>query len=204
MDKIFEGFLTHQYQEGMALAEASDLLELVPLHGSPPQHYLARFYCKGLTRSQDGHICEANRFEVGLWFPADYLRHINSLLILTWLNPREIFHPNVSSTLPLICIGSITPGTPLTELIYRSYEVITWNKLTMRENDALNTEACVWARHNPDRFPIDRRPLKRRGQSFAGNPLCPTLPKRDAGTYSSGMGEITEADVPTKERAQDR
>ena len=108
MDKIFEGFLSHQYQEGMALAEASDLLELAPLHGSPPQHYVAQFSCKGLTRSQDGRICEATRFEVGIWFPSDYLRHVESLFILTWLNPREIFHPNVSSTIPLMCIGPIT------------------------------------------------------------------------------------------------
>lgn len=204
MDKIFEGFLTHQYQEGMALAEASDLLELAPLHGSPPQHYLARYYCKGLTRSKDGCICEVTHFEVGIWFPSDYLRHVDSLFILTWLNPQEIWHPNISNTAPIMCIGPITPGTPLTDLIYRAFEVISWNKLTMRENDALNAEACVWARHNPDRFPVDRRPLKRRGRSFAENPLCLPLPNGGAGACSSGMGEITETDVPTKESAQDR
>jgi len=194
MDKIFEGFLAHQYQEGIALAEASDLLELEPLHESPPQHYLARFYCKGLTRSQDGCICEANRFEVGLWFPSDYLRHVNSLFIVTWLNPREIFHPNISNTAPIMCLGPITPGTPLTDLLYRSFELITWNKLTMRENEALNAEACVWARHNPDRYPVDRRPLKRRKENFnGGKQAC-----------SSGMDEIHMTEEQTRENHQDR
>ena len=32
----------------------------------------------------------------------------------------------------------------------------------MREDDALNREACAWARHHADRYPVDRRPLKRR------------------------------------------
>jgi len=194
MDKIFEGFLSHQYQEGMALAEASDLLELAPLHGFPPQHYLARFYCKGLTRSKDGGICEGNRFDVGLWFPSDYLRHVNSLFIATWLNPREIFHPNISNTAPIMCLGPITPGTPLTDLLYRSFELITWNKLTMRENEALNAEACLWARHNPDRYPVDRRPLKRRKESFnGGTQAC-----------SSDMDEIHVTEAQTGENHQDR
>lgn len=33
----------------------------------------------------------------------------------------------------------------------------------MREDDALNKPACVWARAHRDRFPLDRRPLKRGG-----------------------------------------
>jgi hypothetical protein len=35
-------------------------------------------------------------------------------------------------------------------------------KVTMREDDALNRAACQWARQHPERFPVDRRPLKRR------------------------------------------
>jgi hypothetical protein len=32
----------------------------------------------------------------------------------------------------------------------------------MREDDALNKAACAWAREHQDRFPVDRRPLRRR------------------------------------------
>lgn len=42
------------------------------------------------------------------------------------------------------------------------FDIITWNKVTLREDDALNTAACQWARRHPDRFPVDRRLLKRR------------------------------------------
>ena len=54
------------------------------------------------------------------------------------------------------------PGTPLVDLIYQLYEIITYHNVEMRENNALNLEACSWARSNLDRFPIDRRPLRRR------------------------------------------
>jgi hypothetical protein len=32
----------------------------------------------------------------------------------------------------------------------------------MREHRALNHDACAWARNHTHRFPVDRRPLKRR------------------------------------------
>jgi hypothetical protein len=41
----------------------------------------------------------------------------------------------------------------------------------MRENNALNTEACAWARRNLHRFPVDSRPLKRRTADFSIEPL---------------------------------
>ncbi|HVR30785.1 MAG TPA: hypothetical protein VMS86_14780 [Thermoanaerobaculia bacterium] len=42
----------------------------------------------------------------------------------------------------------------------------------MREDDALNREACVWARANQHRFPLDRRPLKRRALRFELRPMA--------------------------------
>jgi hypothetical protein len=73
-----------------------------------------------------------------------------------------VFHPNISDKAPFICVGKLAPNTPLVDILYQCFEIITYNKVTMREDDALNTEACVWARENQHRFPIDRRPLKRR------------------------------------------
>jgi hypothetical protein len=62
--------------------------------------------------------------------------------------------------LPLICVGRLKPGTWLVDLLYQCYEIITYQKVTMREDDALNPLACVWSREHQQRFPIDRRPLK--------------------------------------------
>jgi hypothetical protein len=161
-DKIFEAFLKRQYEEGMALAESSDLLDLYPMGVEPPNRYVAAFRCKGLVGGGDGEPIEADYFEVGIWFPSDYLRRAEPFQVLTWLGPWDVFHPNISDKGPFICVGKLAPNTPLVDILYQCFEIITYNKVTMREDDALNAAACVWARDNQHRFPIDRRPLKRR------------------------------------------
>jgi hypothetical protein len=164
-DRIFDAFLRRQQKDAVSLAEASDLIRLFPM-GEPPNRYVVQFHCKGLVQQETLEIVEANRFEVGIRLPADYLRATDPFQVITWLGPREIWHPNISATAPLICVGPITPGTGLVDLIYRAFQVITWNKVTMREEDALNSAACQWARQHPDRFPVDGRPLKRRAVTF--------------------------------------
>ena len=60
---------------------------------------------------------------------------------------------------------------------YQLFEIITYKRVTMREDDALNPVACAWARRNTHRFPIDPRPLKRRTVEFR---LCATGPDHHA------------------------
>ena len=160
-DPVFSAFLRRQHEEGMALAAASDLLDLVALD-TPPQHYVAHFSCRGLVRGPAGAIVEANSFGVGLFFQRDYLRRAEPFQVLTWLGPQQIFHPNISDRGPFICVGKLAPGTPLVDLLYQVFEIITFQKMTPREDDALNRDACAWARRNLERLPVDRRPLKRR------------------------------------------
>jgi hypothetical protein len=159
-DSVLIAFLERQYDLGRELASRSNLLELFPLGHPPVQYYVARFSCKGLVRSANGTIVEGNRFEVGIHFPLDYLRRVEPGLVLTWLEPHNAFHPNIRA--PFICVGRVAPGTGLVDLLYQVYEIITYWKVTMREDDALNLDACAWARRNQHRFPVDRRPLKNR------------------------------------------
>jgi hypothetical protein len=165
-DKVLAAFLERQIEEGMALAAASDLLDLIPVDGRLRQHYLADFCCKGLVQTDSGEIVGADRFVLGIWLPDQYLREADPFQVLTWLEPRRIFHPNISSGAPFICVGRLAPGTPLVDLLYRCFEIITYNKVTMRDDDALNKEACAWARRSQHRFPVDHRPLKRRHIEF--------------------------------------
>ena len=161
-DVILRSFLERQLQEGLELDRASDLLDLFPMSDSPPDKYVATFHCRGLMREPSGKIAEANLFKVGVWFPSDYLRRAEPAQVLTWLGPRQVFHPNISDRAPFICIGRLSPGTPLVDILYQVFEIVTYSKVTMREDDALNRAACAWARENQDLFPVDRRPLKRR------------------------------------------
>ena len=158
-DKVFEGFLAKQLEQGLALARESDVLALVPLDGAQAQRYIAEFRCRGLVRRADGQIAEADRFAVGVFFPSDYLRRAAVPEVLTWLGPRNAWHPNIHGI--YICPGRLEPGTSLVDLLYQVFEIIGWHKWNAREDDALNKLACAWARSHKARFPIDPRPLKR-------------------------------------------
>ena len=166
-DPIREAFLLRQYEDGMALARASDLLHLEPLGTVPYDRYVAEFRCKGLVRAHGGDVQEADRFLIGIWFPSDYLRRADPWQVLTWLGPRHVFHPNISDVAPFICVGRLLPGSTLVDLLYQCFEIITYKKVTMREDDALNRQACAWAREHQHRFPIDSRPLKRRSLTLS-------------------------------------
>jgi hypothetical protein len=156
MDKVFGGFLRAQHAAATALAEASDILA-VDFRG--PQHALASFACKGLVRDRAGNVVEADRFAIGIFLHDGYLRRALPPLLFTVITPTTVWHPNVNRT--AICIGPIEPGTGIVDLLHRLYEVITYQNLGTREDDALQPEACAWARHNMGRFPLDARPLKR-------------------------------------------
>ncbi len=160
-DTVLEAFLEKQLEEGLALARDSDLLELMPLASASgaPDRYLARFHCKGLVKGADGSVRQADVFELGLWFPEDYLRCAQPPgTVLRWLGPHDVFHPNISS--PDICVGSVVPATRLVDLLYQVFEMITYTKFNCAS--ALNLDAADYARDHLGAFPIDRRPLKRR------------------------------------------
>jgi hypothetical protein len=178
-DRIFNGFLARQFMEGTGLAAESDILALHAEPARPPQRYFARYRCRGLVKLDDGTIREADAFAVGIYFPPDYLRAAHPLRVLTFLSPRNIFHPNISDRAPVICIGRLTPGTGLVDLCYQIYEIVTYQKFTLRENDALNHAACAWARHNQHRFPIDARPLKRRAIHMHIELLAPARERQE-------------------------
>ncbi len=155
-DVILESFLERQYAEASALAAASEILDLWP---QDLQRYLAHFHCRGLVRDAGGHIREHNGpFTVGIFLPADYLRAAEPMTVVTWLHPPEVWHPNIAP--PVICLGRMPPGTPLVDLLHQVYEIITWQRFTPNEFDALNKAACQWGRQHQERFPVDRRPLK--------------------------------------------
>jgi ubiquitin-protein ligase len=167
-DPIYRRFLERQLADGVSLAESSDILRLHVPPMAPP-HIVAEYLCKGLVRDSSGEIREGNNFHVGVWFPEDYLRRADPFEMIRLFTPG-VWHPNVSSDLPLICIGRLAPGTTLVDILYQIYDILTYQKYNPREDDALNKPACAWARANQHRFPIDPRPLKRRSLNLEVQP----------------------------------
>ena len=164
-DPVFEKFLERQLELGLQLARETDLLELFPIEQKLPSIYLAHFKCRGLVWTENQEAIEAESFLVEIRFPRTYLQ-IPNQRIVSWLEPRQVWHPNIFGPARQICLGDIPVGTPLDFLLEQCFRVITYQKLTMREDDALNGDACVWARRNQHRFPIDPRPLRRQSPTI--------------------------------------
>jgi hypothetical protein len=180
-DPIFNSFLERQLEEATALACQSDMLDLLPF-GDPADRFMARFTCRGLVRRPSGAIEEAEDFAVGISFPSDYLRRVNPFDVLTWLGPRNVWHPNISDTLPIICVGRLVPGTGLVDILMQVWEEITWRKFNLA--DSLNPAASEWARQHLSRLPVDTRALKRRRLD-----LCvEEAPTRQDATTSRELG----------------
>jgi hypothetical protein len=158
-DEILGSFLERQFEQIQDLAAHSDVVEILRHGPPPPDRYILRFHCKGLVRTAEG-IGQADHFDFGIHFPPDYLRRIEVAEVITMLWPPEIFHPNCR--FPFICVGRMRPGTGIRDIAYQLYEMMTYNRVVMREDDALDHAACAWARQNQDRFPLEVRPLRRR------------------------------------------
>jgi hypothetical protein len=160
---VLKSFFEQQEAEAMNLAARSDLIEVAPLGDRPHRRFIVRFMCKTLVKSREG-LSEYDRVDIGIHFPLDYWQRAEAPEVVTLLGPANVFHPNVN--FPFVCPGDLSPGTPLADIIYQCYEILTFQKVTMREDDALNKDACVWARKNKSKFPVDSRPLVRRRASY--------------------------------------
>ena len=180
-DAVYDAFLGRQLEEATALACQSDVLDLLAF-GNPADRFIARFTCRGLVRQPSGAIEEAEDFAVGIWFPSDYLRRANPFEVLTWLGPRQAWHPNISDTQPIICVGRLVPGTGLVDILMQVWEQITWRKFNLA--DALNPAASEWARHDRSRLPVDTRALKRRPLDLQ----VEEAPAREAAPASGALG----------------
>jgi hypothetical protein len=163
-DAQLHDWLERQLEEGRALAAQSDRFDLVAMEDgeSPPTRFVLDFCCTSLVRhSATGSISKCSRAGFGVWFHPEYLRVAKPMETMTVLGPAQLFHPNVR--FPFVCLGRLQAGTPLVDIIYQSYEILTYQKFAT--HDALNPTACSWARRHPERFPVDDRPLKRLEES---------------------------------------
>lgn len=173
MDKILDSWLQRQHAEAMALAAHSDLLALEAEPGmQAPRRYIARFDSPTLVR-RGTEVQRARGFAVMFRFPDEYLRApSDAAQVVALLGPRHLFHPNVAA--PFVCIGRMAPGTGLCELIYQVHDILTFQKFTPREDDALDRDACAWVRRHLHLFPLSSAPLRRRAADFSIDELGST------------------------------
>ena len=76
-----------------------------------------------------------------------------------------------------MCLGTIAPGTSLCEVLFQVYEIMTFQKLTPNEFDALNKDACAWARNNMQLFPLTTAALRNRPVTFEISEIAEGAPQ---------------------------
>ncbi len=160
MDDQMKSWLEWQMADWEELAPQTDRVRLTPVGlETPALGYIAQFDCRGLIRSYDGAVSEFETFLVGIRFGENHLRERPDPLRLVYLlSPANTWHPNVRC--PALCVGHVKAGCGLIDLLYQVYGILTYQNFHLA--DCLNEQAAAWARNNLDRFPVDRRPLKRR------------------------------------------
>lgn len=166
-DHVFRSFLKAQYERSGELAANSEVLTLYPLTDSPepPTRYIASYNCTGIVRDATGAIVLAEaEFSVGIALSEDHLRRVDPLRVITWLDPPNIFHPNISP--PYLCTGHVSPGIEVVDLLLQVYDILSY--YNWASEDALNEEAAAWARRHQRLFPVERRPLRRRPRRRKG------------------------------------
>ena len=161
-DPIYAGFLARQHEALADLSRRSSVFDFQPIRPAgtgPANVFLITLTCRHAIWRGDTAEVVAGPCEVGIQLPGDYLRrgYPDASRILSLISPAACHHPNIRW--PYICSGPIAPGTSVTELVLRVYEILTYNRHTPREDDCLNAAACQWARAHVDEFPLERRPL---------------------------------------------
>ncbi len=161
MDAVLEAYLYDTHRRAMEFAAASDVIRLQAGPGNPPHVYLAHFDAPCYVFGPAGEVGLHQGFTLGISFPPDYLRAtlVPAQNLLHFVDPREVWHSNIRW--PFICIGHIAPGCDIVEILLRVYELATFQrKASPDEFDALNPDACRWARQH---WPVEattRMPLK--------------------------------------------
>lgn len=163
VDRVYEAFIEGQNVAAQTLNQASDIVHITSKKLNRGHLYIVKLLCKGLV-NDNGTIKEHGQFELGVHFPEHYLRRCDPATIVCWYSPSNVWHPNIKP--PFLCLGRVTPGMQLVDIVHQAYEIISYQKVTMNESDALNHDACAWARANSNKFPIDKRPLRQRTVQF--------------------------------------
>jgi len=164
MEMPVQRFLDRQLQEATRFASGSDLVEIEPIGLPPVQRYLVRLRTRGLVKTAGGAVEQVEGCTFAVWFPNDYTRRVSPYETVQWLAPRHAFHPNIGpgpGGETYICVGRIAPGTTLVDLVEQVHEIFGWVNRLPEEREAMNHDACQWARSHADELPIDTRPLRR-------------------------------------------
>ena len=152
MDGVFRLFLENTYTEAMEFAARSDVLRIAPVGGSPPFSYACNFRVQYLQRLPSGTVeIHPGPVHCLIHFPNDYLRSTDPKFYMRVASvlTSDFVHPNVAGG--IVCLGGgFAAGTPISELLWLLFQIVSYRNCTLDERNALNAEACRLLRACPE------------------------------------------------------
>lgn len=153
--RIRERRLRSDFERLQNLVQQSDFIEIAKIEGNPPELYVIRFTCKGITRvGALGVPIYSEEHMVGIYLPSAYPTKMPQM---RWFTP--IFHPNINAEGTFVCIDVWYPTKFLDDLclmLGRMIQYKNYNPYSPARKDA-----AQWSVMYPHLFPVDSRPLRR-------------------------------------------
>ena len=158
-DPVVADFLHAGHAELMSRCGDDSLVRARSFGFEVPWQYRLDYRTRGLAKGADGQIVNVDHHSVVLRFLPDCLRHTDHFQMVQYAAPREPapFHPNICPRTGAICL-QIFPGETVVGVVSSLHDLLRWRIRQLREDDALNRDACGYGRTFVDK-PLDDRPL---------------------------------------------
>jgi hypothetical protein len=158
-DPVTADFLYAGYNDLKQRCLAGSLVEMRSLGREVPWVYRFDFRTRGLGKAADGQVVEVDEHTVVVRFMPDCLRHTDRFQMIQYAGPREPapWHPNICPRTGAVCV-EVYPGETVLEIVESLHDLIRWRIRQLRDDDALNKDACAYGRTFID-GPLDDRPL---------------------------------------------
>ena len=117
------------------------------------------FLIATLARKPNGVVTRTAPVTVGVRYREAFLGEApHPFEVVTILQPRGLFHPNVAPT-GALCLGHPEPGLSLEFILHQTWAALTFNmrKINTRRGDVVNPEAAQFVRANAERFPLTEK-----------------------------------------------
>lgn len=145
--------LQRDYQKLRELEAQSKYVRIETYDGDPPDRYIIRLLCKGITDiDSSGRPRYSNLHRLGVVLHHEYPRRGPQFQMLT-----PVFHPNIGAS-GWVCIGDegdhgYSPAMGLDDLVVRIIEIVRYENYS---GSAANGLAREWVnRQNRNMFPLE-------------------------------------------------
>ncbi len=149
--------LIAEYEKIREISERSQFIQILEVEGNPPEKYLLRLTCKGISSiGTDGQPIISEDHRLGIYLNPEFPR---TGPVFQFMTP--LWHPNIGAN-GAVCYGDegdhgYSPSMGLDDLVLRVVQMIRYENMGL--DSAFNIFAAQWANQHRNLFPLDTRQI---------------------------------------------